>query len=75
MDVFLLMEDAFDITRLTGESRLLFDHTAAQAHFGGSVFWLRRLAAFGGEQSTIEYWQCKRDGSQRGIVEIIPEEP
>jgi hypothetical protein len=41
VDVFLLMEDTFDATRLTGEGRLLFDHAAAQAHFGASVFWLR----------------------------------
>jgi len=54
---------------------LLFDHAAAQAHFGASVFWLRRLAALGGEQETIEYWQIKRDGGQRGIVEILSEAP
>lgn len=75
VDVFLLMADTFDMSRLTGEARLLFDHAAAQAHFGGSVFWLRRLAALGGEEQTIEYWQVKRDGHQRGIVEIIPEAP
>jgi len=73
VDVFLLMEDTFDVAELSGESRLLFEHTTAQAHFGASVFWLRRLAALGGEQNTIEYWQMKRDGSYRGIVEIIPE--
>ena len=58
----------------TGEARILFDHAAAQAHFGASVFWIRRLAAINGEQETIEYWQIKRDGSKRGIVEIISEE-
>jgi hypothetical protein len=34
----------FDADTLTGEARLLFDHASAQAHFGASVFWLRRLA-------------------------------
>ena len=75
LDVFLLMEDSFDATQLTGEARLLFDHTAAQGHFGASVFWLRRLAAWGGEQAAVEDWQVKRGGGQRGIVEIIPEAP
>jgi len=28
-------------------------------------------AAFGGEQATIEFWQTKRDGGRRGIVEIV----
>jgi hypothetical protein len=75
VDVFLLMEDSFDASRLTGEARLLFDHAAAQAHFGASVFWLRRLAAWEGEQAAVEYWQAKRGGGQRGIVEVTPEAP
>lgn len=75
VDVFLLMEDSFDAGQLVGEARLLFDHSAAQAHFGASVFWMRRLAALGGEQAAVEFWQTKRDGSRRGIVEIIPEVP
>ncbi|MBI4840145.1 MAG: hypothetical protein HY803_03565 [candidate division NC10 bacterium] len=75
VDVFLLMEDTFDATQLSGEARLVFEHAAAQAHFGSSVFWLRRLAAWGGEHAAVEYWQFKRGGGQRGIVEITPEEP
>jgi hypothetical protein len=39
------------------------------------VFRLRRLAALGGEQKAIEKWQIKLDGSQGGIVEIVPETP
>jgi len=73
VDVFLLMEDTFDAAKLEGEPRLLFDHAAAQAAFGASVFWLRRLAAWGGEATVIEYWQVKRGGDRRGIIEIIPE--
>ena len=34
---------------------------------------MRRLAAFGDEEKAIEDWQVKRDGGQRGIVEIIKE--
>jgi hypothetical protein len=75
VDVFLLMEDSFDASQLSGEATLLFDHPAAQAHFGASVFWLRRLAAWEGEQAAVEYWQVKRGGGQRGIVEIVPEGP
>jgi hypothetical protein len=55
---------------VTGETRLLFDHLVAEAHFGASVFWLRRLAALEGEQAAVEYWQVKRDGQRRGVVEI-----
>jgi hypothetical protein len=73
VDVFLLMEDTFRKEEQTGEAGTLFEHEEAQAYFGASVFWLRRLAAFGGEQATLEYWQTKRDKTLRGIVEIIQE--
>ena len=75
VDAFIVMQDMFDASELRGETALLFDHAAGDAHFGASVFWVRRLAALGGEQATIEYWQVKRGGGQRGIVEIIGEMP
>jgi len=70
VDIFLLMDDRFDAGALEGEAAILFGHLSAQAYFGASVFWLRRLAALGGEDATIEHWQVKRDGTRRGIVEV-----
>jgi len=70
IDILLVMSDAFDASALRGEAPLLFDHAAAQAHFGASVFWLRRLAAWPNEQAAVEFWQAKRGGGQRGIVEV-----
>ena len=67
------MADAFDASHLRGDARLLFNHDAAQAHFGASVFWVRHLAAWQGEQAAVEFWQVKRGGGRRGIVEIISE--
>lgn len=75
VDVFMVMEDSFQAGQLTGDLRLLFDHQAADAHFGASVFWVRKLAAMGGEEATIEYWQTTRAGNLRGIVEIVEEAP
>ena len=71
VDVFLLMDDDFDVGLTRGEAAILFNHPWAQAYFGASVFWLRRLAVLGGEQETVEHWQVKRDGTRRGIVEVI----
>ena len=71
IDIFLLMEDTFDVSQLSGEVALIFDHVAAQNYEGASIFWVRRLAALEGEEATVAYWQLKRDGSQRGIVEVI----
>ncbi len=70
VDVFLLMDDAFDLNQVTGEARLIFDHPAAQAHFGASIFWLRRLAALPDKGEAVRSWQLKRDGTRRGIVEV-----
>lgn len=51
----------------------MFQHAEADAHFGASVIWSRRSGAIGGEQAIIEYWQTRREGGQRGIVETVPE--
>ena len=71
VDIFLLMEDTFDVSQLSGEAALIFDHVATQNYEGASIFWIRRLAALEGEKPTVEYWQLKPDGTKRGIVEII----
>ena len=71
VDIFMVMEDTFDLERVVAPSAIVFDHTAAQNGEGASVFWIRRMAAIGGEQEMIEYWQIKRDGNRRGIVEVI----
>ena len=70
VDLFLVMDDTFDLSQVTGEARLVFDHPAAQAHFGASIFWLRRLAALPNEDEAVLGWQVKRDGTRRGIVEV-----
>lgn len=67
----MLMEDTFDVNQLSGEAAIIFDHVAAQNSEGASVFWIRRMAAIGGEQAALEHWQIKRDGSKRGIVEVV----
>jgi hypothetical protein len=71
VDIFLLMEDSFDVNQLTGAATVVFRQSTAQNWLGASIFWLRRFAALGGEQAAIEDWQFKRDGERRGIVEVI----
>jgi hypothetical protein len=75
VDVVIIMEDKFDPDQLEGETKLLFDHAAAQSHFGASVFWVRRFAIFGDPQKFVEDWQYERDRQRRGIVEIVQEAP
>jgi hypothetical protein len=60
-------------TNLITNPAVVFQHLEAHARFGASVFWTRRSGALGGEQAMIEYWQVRREGGQRGVVEILPE--
>ena len=71
VDIFMLMEDTFDSNQVPGEAAIIFDHIAAQNIEGASVFWIRRMAAIGGEDAALEYWQIKRDNTKRGIVEVV----
>lgn len=73
VDIVLLMEDSFDLSAVSGEAALVFHHRDAESHLGASVFWAKRSGAFGGEQAMIEYWQVRREGGLRGIVEITAE--
>ena len=70
VDVFMVMHDMFNLEQVAGEARLVFDHPAAQAHFGASIFWLRQLAAVPSEEEAVLGWQLKRDGTRRGIVQV-----
>jgi hypothetical protein len=71
VDIVMLMDDDFDVRSVTGEAAIVFQHAEADSHFGASVFWVRRSAVFGGEQSLLEHWQLKRDGELRGVIEIV----
>jgi hypothetical protein len=73
VDVVLVMDDAFRLEECPVESRGLFDHAVAQARYGASIFWIRPgLLIDESVEDFISYWQLKRDGSKRGIVEVIP---
>ena len=71
VDVFVLMDKRpFFQTDRRSVSPVLPN---AQCPFWPVVLWIRRLATLDGEEKPIEDWQVKRDGGQRGIVEIIGE--
>jgi len=72
VDVILVMDDGFRLEDCSSEARGLFDHAVAQARYGASIFWMRPGLLIGERmEDFISYWQIKRDGSQRGIVEVI----
>lgn len=71
VDIFMLMDDSFELSEVRGEAAIVFNNLDAHNVEGASVFWIRRMAAIGGEQAALEDWQIKRDKTQRGIVEVI----
>lgn len=73
MDIVLIMDDEFDVATVSGDAAFVFQHAEADARFGASVFWATRSGAFGGEQAMVEYWQARRQGGLRGILDIVLE--
>lgn len=73
VDVVLVMDAAFRVEEAPRESQTLFSHAEADARFGASVFWIRESMLSENEmREFLETWQTKRDGTQRGIVEVQP---
>ena len=70
VDVFMVMDDTFDLHRLSREEGVVFEHMFAHNYEGASVFWIRRSSILDSEQETVEHWQYKRDKTKRGIVEV-----
>jgi len=71
VDVVLVMAEAFKLEEAPRESRTLFSHAEADARFGASVFWVRRGILPDGEMAGfLDFWQTRRDGVRRGIVEV-----
>jgi hypothetical protein len=73
VDVVLVMNDEFRFEKCPLESRGIFDHATAQARYNASVFWIRPGLLMGESLADfVASWQVKRDGSRRGIVEVVP---
>ena len=66
------MAETFRLQECPIETRGLFDHAVAQARYGASIFWVRPgLLLSENLEEFIASWQIKRDGSERGIVEVV----
>jgi hypothetical protein len=73
VDVILVMRNDFRPEVCPAESSVLFDHTRANDELGASIFWVRPDMLLGEPlEQFLTFWQTKRDGRRRGIVEIQP---
>lgn len=72
LDIILVMDDEFRLQDCPIEARGLFEHAIAQARFGATIFWVRPgLLIQESIDDFVSYWQIKRDGSKRGIIEVL----
>jgi hypothetical protein len=73
VDVVLVMRNEFRSEDCPAESSVLFDHARANDELGASVFWIRPDMLLGESlEAFFAFWQTKRDGRRRGVVEIHP---
>ncbi len=73
VDVILVMGNDFRSEDCMAESLVLFDHARANDELGASVFWVRPDMLLGEPlEQFLAFWQTKRDGRRRGVVEIRP---
>lgn len=71
LDLVLVMAEAFRLEDAPRESQTLFSHADADARFGASVFWIREGILPTSEVAEfLGFWQTRRDGGKRGIVEV-----
>lgn len=71
VDVILVMRNDFRSEDCQAESAVVFDHARAQDELGASVFWLRPDMLLGEPlEQFLAFWQTKRDGRRRGVVEV-----
>lgn len=73
VDVILVMRNDFRSESCPAESSVLFDHARASNELGASIFWVRPDMLLGEPlEQFLAFWQNKRDGRRRGLVEIQP---
>jgi hypothetical protein len=73
IDVILVMRNDFRSEKSRAESSVLFDHVRAHDELGASIFWVRPDMLLGEPlEQFLRFWQTKRDGRRRGVVEIQP---
>jgi hypothetical protein len=72
VDVVLIMAVDFKLEECPREAKTLFDHADADAKFGASGFWLREgMLSQELMKDFFDVWQTRRDGKQRGMLEVI----
>jgi hypothetical protein len=73
VDVILVMRNDFRTEQCPAVSSVLFNHARADKELGASVFWIRPVMLLGEPlEQFLAFWQTKRDGQRRGVVEITP---
>ena len=71
VDIFLVMQGAFQPRDAPPEAQGLFRHGTAPREWGASIFWVNAETSFADTEDLIIGWQTRRDLQRRGIVEVV----
>jgi hypothetical protein len=71
VDIFLVMQGAFQPGDAPPEAQGLIRHGPAQRKWGASIFWVNAETSFADTEDLIIGWQTRRDLQRRGIVEVV----
>jgi len=67
LDLFMVMSRDFSSNTVEGRARLVFDRSRAAMVWGSYIYW---ITARTDRAPFLAAWQLRRDGGQRGIVEV-----
>ena len=71
IDVMLVMSSDFQVGMCDAESRVVFDGDTSEDELGATVLWTREDVPPELLEAFLDLWQVGRDGTRRGIVEVL----
>jgi hypothetical protein len=70
IDVLLLMNPAFELEKLVGDTRVVFEHAAAKLRFQIDTFWAKSSIGQDSLRLWLDTYQTARDFKRRGIIQL-----
>jgi hypothetical protein len=70
IDILLIMNEDFEIERITPPAQAVFDSVQARLLFESDVFWARTSIGTETLETWLETYQISRTFQKRGIVEL-----
>ena len=70
VDLLLLMSDDFQLEKVSGDCKILFDYAGARVRFHVDIFWSKSSIGKEALQLWLDTYQTTKDFKRRGIIEV-----